>query len=182
MIAFLALADLANTVQPGRLVGDGWMSSPAKILDNAVVGYCVKLGLESESTRHAKKRMRDKALSKRTGFPSHIGTPLKKRMVVIPENRRGSYADRVRAYVIEVYIEPARARGQTEVRVRAGDVDRALGFEYRRLPLICAALRSQKFLAAAGVRLLNESGPPSGASTTTTFSYELPSALSVSRA
>jgi hypothetical protein len=176
MVAFLAIAELANAVQPGRLVGEGWMASPAKILDNAIVGYCVKHGLESESARHAKK----KRVQRRTPFGVAQGQsgPGK---VVIPQNRPGSHADRVRAFVIEIYIEPARASGQSEVRVRAGDVDKSLGFGCRRLPLICAALRSQKFLGTAGVRLLHESGPPSGASTTTTFSYELPSASSAPR-
>jgi len=176
MVAFLAIAELANAVQPGRLVGEGWMASPAKILDNAIVGYCVKHGLESESARHAKKkRVHDKALSRRAKeIPFGVAHGQSgSGKVVIPENCSGSYADRVRAFVIEVYIEPARASGQSEVRVRAGDVDKALGFGYRRLPLICAALRSQKFLGTAGVRLLDESGPPSGASTTTTFSYKL---------
>jgi hypothetical protein len=86
---------------------------------------------------------------------------------------RGAHADRVRSFVIDTYIEPARTEGQKEVRVRAGDVDKSLGYQYRRLPLICAALRSEKFLAAARVGLRSESGPPSGASTTTTFTYEL---------
>ena len=185
MVAFLALAGLAKTVKPARLVGEGWMSSPAKILDNAIVGYCVKRRLESENTRHEKKkRAQDKVVSRRAKeiqFSDSDGQS-RKEMVIIPESRRGAHADRVRAFVIDAYIEPARANGQTEVRVRAGDVDKALEFGYRRLPLICAALRSQKFLGAARVRLLDESGPPSGASTTTTFSYELTSTSSASRA
>jgi hypothetical protein len=86
---------------------------------------------------------------------------------------RGVIADRVRDFVIATYIEPARAEGQKKVAVRAGDVDKALGYRYRRLPLICAALRSQKFIEAGKVKLVGESGPPSGASTTTTFTYEL---------
>ena len=86
---------------------------------------------------------------------------------------RGEIADRIRDFVIDAYIEPARTEGQKEVRVRAGDVDKALGYRYRRLPLICAALRSKKFLTAARVELRSEVGPPSGASTTTTFLYQL---------
>ena len=71
-----------------------------------------------------------------------------------PSKEHGEYADRVRDFVIDTYIEPARAEGQKDVRVRAGDVDKALGYRYRRLPLICTALRSQKFLTAARVRLV----------------------------
>lgn len=84
-----------------------------------------------------------------------------------------SHADRVRDFVIDNYVEPARAEGQKEVQVRAGDIDKALGYRYRRLPLICAALRSKRLLTAARVKLRCEIGPPSGASTTTTFSYDL---------
>jgi hypothetical protein len=87
--------------------------------------------------------------------------------------QRGEHADRVREFAIDTYIEPARAEGLRAVGVRAGDIDKALGYRYRRLPLICAALRSQKFLTQAHVKLVQESGPPGGASTTTTFHYEL---------
>ena len=42
------------------------MSSPTKILDTAIVGYCAKRGLESENTRHQKnKRARYQAMVKR---------------------------------------------------------------------------------------------------------------------
>jgi hypothetical protein len=90
-----------------------------------------------------------------------------------PGRHRGDIAEHVRDFVIATYIEPARAEGQKKVSVRAGDVDKALGYRYRRLPLVCAALKSQKFLEAARARLVDATGPPSGASTTTTFLYEL---------
>jgi hypothetical protein len=32
---------VARKVQPSRYVGDGWKTSPAKIIDNAVIGYCI---------------------------------------------------------------------------------------------------------------------------------------------
>jgi hypothetical protein len=42
------------------------MSSPTKILDNAIVGYCVKYGLNSENTRRQKaKRAKYQALVRR---------------------------------------------------------------------------------------------------------------------
>ena len=42
------------------------MSSPAKILDNAIIGYCVKHGLKSENTRYQqKKRAVYQAMEKR---------------------------------------------------------------------------------------------------------------------
>lgn len=91
------------------------------------------------------------------------------------ENYRGEIADCVRDFVIATYIEPARSEGQRRISVRAGDIDKALGFRYRRLPLICTTLRGKKFLEAGRIILLEESGPPSGLSTTMTFTYELKS-------
>lgn len=63
---FLALAETARAIKPRRFVGEGWMSSPTKILDNAIVGYCVKHALKSETTRHQQKRQAEfKAMVKR---------------------------------------------------------------------------------------------------------------------
>jgi hypothetical protein len=65
-LIFLSLADLAKKIKPAHLVGEGWMSSPAKILDNAIIGYCVKHGLKSENTRYQQKqRAVHKAMVKR---------------------------------------------------------------------------------------------------------------------
>jgi hypothetical protein len=38
--AFQALHEVACQVRPSRLVGAGWRTSPAKVLDNAVIGFC----------------------------------------------------------------------------------------------------------------------------------------------
>jgi hypothetical protein len=103
---------------------------------------------------------------------AQIGSDVPEKKLDAPQER-GEHADRVREFVIDTYIEPARAEGQKEVRVRAGDVDKALGYRYRRLPLICDALRSKKFFDSARVELREVLGPPSGASTTTTFVYGL---------
>jgi hypothetical protein len=55
-LIFLSLADLAKQIKPARLVGEGWMSNPPKILDNAMIGYCVKHGLKSENTQYQQKQ------------------------------------------------------------------------------------------------------------------------------
>ena len=39
--AYEAFFDIARTVRPERYVGEGWRSSPAKIVDNGLVGYCL---------------------------------------------------------------------------------------------------------------------------------------------
>jgi hypothetical protein len=40
------------------------------------------------------------------------------------------------------------------------------------VPLVCTALESQKFLKENGLRLISKVGPPSGQSTTVTYTYE----------
>lgn len=81
-------------------------------------------------------------------------------------------SDAVREYAKEQYIEPARRRREPTVRVIAGDVQRALRLD-NRTPLVCAALRSKKFLDQNAIALEKQEGPPSGSSTTVAFTYRL---------
>jgi len=83
-----------------------------------------------------------------------------------------SHADRVRDYTRLHYIEPARARRQTTVKVVAGEVQKAVGLS-NRVALVCQALKSDKFLAENHVALEKWEGPPSGMSTTVTFTYRV---------
>jgi hypothetical protein len=82
-------------------------------------------------------------------------------------------SDQVRSYVRDHYITPARKAGLETVRVRAGEVHKALKWDLRRVPQVCAALSTRKFLQSANVELLKKSGPPSGQSTTVEFTYKL---------
>jgi len=56
--------------------------------------------------------------------------------------------------------------------VNVGAVHKALGLS-NRVPLVCAALTSKKFLEEYGLKLISKTGPPSGQSTTVTFTYEI---------
>jgi hypothetical protein len=58
------------------------------------------------------------------------------------------------------------------VVINVGEVHRALALN-NRVPLVCAALGSKKFLTEHGLRILSKTGPPSGQSTTVTFTYEI---------
>jgi hypothetical protein len=81
--------------------------------------------------------------------------------------------DRVREYAQREYIEPARKRGDITVRIVAGEVHKALRLQ-NRVPQVCNALRSRKFLEENHLALVvAEDGPPSGMSTTMTFTYRL---------
>jgi hypothetical protein len=83
-----------------------------------------------------------------------------------------SVSDLVRTHVREVYLKPVIQRGESTLTVNAGAVHKALAL-HNRVPLVCAALKSKKFLEGNGLRLVSKTGPPSGQSTTVTFTYEI---------
>jgi hypothetical protein len=82
------------------------------------------------------------------------------------------HSDVVRRHAYEKYISAARRRKQKTVAINVGEVHRALALN-NRVPLVCAALGSKKFLTEHGLRLVSKTGPPSGQSTTVTFTYEI---------
>jgi hypothetical protein len=45
--AFTGFAEVARATQPSRLMGDGWRTSGSKVLDNALIGYCLSVGIGS---------------------------------------------------------------------------------------------------------------------------------------
>ncbi len=79
-----------------------------------------------------------------------------------------THADKVRTYCKEQIIEPARARGQGTVSIRAGDIHSALGFK-NRLPLVCSALGTTAFERLAAVQRVGIEGPTNGANAVFTF-------------
>jgi hypothetical protein len=85
-------------------------------------------------------------------------------------------ADEVVLYVRKSYIEPAMKGGKRLVKIRAGDVHKALGLS-NRVPSVCQALTSRRFLDQNHLTLVEKHGPPSGLSTTTVFTYRLDSAV-----
>jgi hypothetical protein len=83
-----------------------------------------------------------------------------------------SDSDLVRQHASEQYLAVAHRRGDKTVSINVGTVHRALALN-NRVPLVCAALGSKKFLTENHLRLISKTGPPSGQSTTVTFTYEL---------
>jgi hypothetical protein len=83
-----------------------------------------------------------------------------------------THADRIRELARTEYIEPARTRHESIVRIVAGNVQKAAGLS-NRVPLVCQALKSSKFLDENHLVLEKWEGPPSGLSTTVTFTYRL---------
>jgi hypothetical protein len=79
-------------------------------------------------------------------------------------------ADRIRQFVVEHYIEPARAAGYSETTARAGDVHQSMGLS-NAMPTVCSALGGRKLQNLAGVGLCDRVGPPNGANVY--FRYDL---------
>lgn len=73
-----------------------------------------------------------------------------------------SSADRIRAYIVEHYLEPARANGVREIEIRAGDVHKEIGLN-NRMPAVCSVLDGKLFREQSGLELIDRSGPSQGA-------------------
>jgi hypothetical protein len=70
----------------------------------------------------------------------------------------------------ERYVIPALGRNEDRFSIRAGDVVRDL--KLSGVNQVCSALKTRKFLQENNLRLVDRSGPPSGQSTTVTYTYE----------
>ena len=80
-------------------------------------------------------------------------------------------SDDVRRHVEEQYIRNSRKKGVQRFTVNAGEIHRAMGLQ-NRVPLVCSAIQSQKFLNQHGLKLVEKSGPASGISTALNLTFE----------
>ncbi|MCU1286866.1 MAG: ATPase [Acidobacteriales bacterium] len=78
----------------------------------------------------------------------------------------------VRELFVTQYLNPAKRRGEKRFSVTAGEIHNALRF-HNRVPVVCQALKSEKLLSENGLRIVDKKGPPSGLSTTVTYTYEI---------
>jgi len=85
---------------------------------------------------------------------------------------KASLTDQIRDHARRQYIEVARRRREAIVQIVAGDVHKALGLS-NRVPVVCNALASKRFLEENKIALESREGPPSGLSTTVKFTYRL---------
>ena len=83
-------------------------------------------------------------------------------------------SEQTRQHVITTYVEPARRRGETTIRVKVGTILKELGWT-NRTPSVFSTLESQLFQAEARVELIDKSGGPAsgGPSTSWVFTYKL---------
>src|SRR6266699_4108803 len=82
-----------------------------------------------------------------------------------------SVSDVVRQHATDKYVRPMQRRGGRTLSINAGEVHRAVALR-NRVPLVCQALESAKFLRANELKLISKTGPPSGQSTTVTYTDE----------
>jgi hypothetical protein len=86
-------------------------------------------------------------------------------------NKTSSVSDLVREHAHDAYVSPARRRQDRTLAINVGEVHKAVALR-NRVPLVCQALESEKFLRANSLKLISKAGPPSGQSTTVTYTYE----------
>lgn len=79
-----------------------------------------------------------------------------------------SQADRIRQYVLERYIEPARQRGDDRVTIVVGPLNNEMGLQMA-WPNICQALEGRKFLELAKVPPPIAEGPKQSTTRKLTF-------------
>ena len=82
-----------------------------------------------------------------------------------------SSADRIRRHGKERYVLAARNRGDKRFSIQVGDIVRELGL-IDRVPAVCSALKTRKFLEDNKLRRVETVGPKSGQSTTVVYTYE----------
>jgi hypothetical protein len=80
-------------------------------------------------------------------------------------------ADKIRLHGKERYVLPARKRGDKRFSIQVGDVVRTLRL-IQRVPAVCSALKTGKFLGDNNLRLVQTTAPKSGQSTTVVYTYE----------
>jgi hypothetical protein len=78
------------------------------------------------------------------------------------------YADEVRAYCRRHYVQPARAAGEKEISIRAGDVHEAMGYK-NRMPLVYSAIETATFSEENALRRISVEGPLNDANTVFRF-------------
>ena len=83
---------------------------------------------------------------------------------------KASDSDMVRQYSSRNYVEPARRRGEASFRIVAGEVHKGVHLN-NRVPLVCQALKSGKFLTENNLVLEKWEGPQSGLGTRVIFTY-----------
>ena len=79
--------------------------------------------------------------------------------------------DGIRAYARDKYVVPARNLKQGRFSIRSGEIVQALKL-HNRVANVCNALRGKAFQDENRLKLVNQTGPKSGQSTTMVYTYQ----------
>lgn len=81
-------------------------------------------------------------------------------------------SDALRAWAVERYVAPARARGDRRFRIAVREIAERFD-KLGTINHVCSAIKSpNKFQRPNRLRLVATAGPPSGVSTTVVFEFE----------
>ena len=90
--------------------------------------------------------------------------------------RKYGLSDQVRAVAKDKFVLPAKRSGRDAFEIRVKGLLRELaplGFPANSTPLVCNALRSERFLDDNGLEIVEIEGPPSKLSTTVVMHYRV---------
>lgn len=82
-----------------------------------------------------------------------------------------SIADKIRNHARKRYVLPALRRGKKRFSIHVGENVRDLKLA-GRVPAVCSALKTGKFLKENNLRVVETVAPKSGQSTTVVYTYE----------
>lgn len=77
-------------------------------------------------------------------------------------------ADEIRNFAFERYIKSAQQKGKRTVIIRAGDIHEEMGLK-GKIPSVCGALGSKKFLIQHNLSLVEKKGPSCGSNVFYTY-------------
>jgi hypothetical protein len=72
-----------------------------------------------------------------------------------------SVSDAVRKYATDTHVRPTLRRGGRTLSISVSEVQKAVALR-NRVPLVCQALESDKFLKANKLKLISKTGPALG--------------------
>lgn len=85
-------------------------------------------------------------------------------------NALPSQADRIRKYVSEKLIKPARDKGEASIEIVSGDVHRMMGLQ-NALPAVCSVLEGAALAQQAKIRLVDRHSPIESDKPSSTIRY-----------
>ncbi|TSA54756.1 MAG: hypothetical protein D4R38_01825 [Dehalococcoidia bacterium] len=80
----------------------------------------------------------------------------------------GTTADRIRQFVLDNYVNPARSRDEKSIKIRSGDIHAQMQLHQQHAN-VCQVLRGNIFHNIAGVKVLSIRGPLAGGNTYFTY-------------